>query len=117
MNKELEDMLQGLAFSNFYLKLEKGSCVNPATKLLVGRGTDRNYCHIAPEEGNIGFECGERASANPIGACWSEQPGVIRVRPDPETCLSCQEYFVHQTRDTFQVADFEVITVEEYRNL
>ncbi len=106
MNKDLESILKGLAFSNFYSRGPE------ELKVTV----DGVIVHLGPSEGVLEFECGDGATAYTVACISSKIPGRITVHP-PWKLKSSYTYVVHQTPQTFPETEVNVISMSEYQAL
>ena len=111
MEQRLEELLKGLAFSNFYFHFDREG---DPTELIVAEY--KGLVNIGPDKGFLRFECGQGASARTVTSLASDKPGVIRIYPPLE--LTCgHKYLVHQNRTTFPSVAIEIISVREYQKL
>ena len=112
MDKKLEDLLTGLAYSNFYLKYEK---LKGRPELLVAKVSD--VVHIGPKSGALGFECGQGATAYTVYCVSSDTPGVIDVYVPPLPAAVIRKYAIHQERHTMPKTEMRSVPVRDYKSM
>ncbi len=104
-SKTIEDIIRGLAHSNFHLKFDRRS--DPGG-IMVGKQEHRKI--IGPEEGTLRYEHSHDKGENIFGCC-SNKPGVVYVFTNRGT------YVVHQTTETMPRIKYEICDISTYRKV
>lgn len=121
MDVNLEKLLQGLAFSNFYLQTDSQDAPEEYKVGIVKSdqrhlGADLQCVHIAPASGVLGFTWSRSASADQVSSIASSTFGQMIV-----TGVGRDEkwyhYTVHQSPGSFRLAEAGRFTACEYKEL